>query len=45
LWQIAVDTAGRIGEAWMTLEHADLLPKDLRTSIEKQILGVAATVE
>lgn len=45
LWQIAVDTAGRTAEAWKTLEQADLLPKDLRASIEKQILGVAATVK
>jgi serine/threonine-protein kinase HipA len=45
LWQIAADTAGRTAEAWKTLEQADLLPKDLRASIENQILGVAATVK
>jgi len=33
------------GHRWKTLEHADLLPKDLRAAIEKQILGVAATTK
>jgi serine/threonine-protein kinase HipA len=45
LWQIAVDTAERTAESWKTLERADLLPKDLRAAIEKQILGVAATLK
>jgi len=45
LWQIAVETAERTVEAWKTLEQADLLPNDLRGSIEKQILVVAATVK
>jgi serine/threonine-protein kinase HipA len=45
LWQIAVETAERTATAWKTLEHADLLPKDLRAAIEKQILGVAATTK
>lgn len=45
LWQIAVETAERTAAAWKTLEHADLLPKDLRAAIEKQILGVAATLK
>jgi serine/threonine-protein kinase HipA len=44
LWKIAVETAERIAESWKTLEHADVLPKDLKDSIEKQILSVAATV-
>lgn len=45
LWQIAVETAGRTAAAWKKLEHADLLPKDLRADIEKQILKVAAAVK
>ena len=45
LWQIVVETAERTAEAWKTLEQADSLPKDLRKSIGKQILGVAATVK
>jgi serine/threonine-protein kinase HipA len=44
LWQIAVDTAERTAAAWKGLEHADLLPKDLRASIGKQILAVATTI-
>jgi len=45
LWKIAVETAERAAAAWKGLEQADLLPKDLRASIDKQILGVAATVK
>jgi serine/threonine-protein kinase HipA len=45
LWQIAVETAERTTAAWKTLEQADMLPKDLRASIEKQIMAVAATVK
>jgi serine/threonine-protein kinase HipA len=45
LWQIAVETAERTAESWKTLEQADLLPKEMRASIEKQILAVAATVK
>lgn len=45
LWQIAVETAERTAAAWKTLEHADMLPKEIRASIEKQILAVAATVK
>jgi len=45
LWQIAVETAERTTAAWKTLEQADTLPKDLRASIEKQIMAVAATVK
>jgi serine/threonine-protein kinase HipA len=44
LWQIATETAERTAAEWKTLEQKDLLPKDLSASIEKQILGVAATV-
>ncbi len=44
LWKIAVETAERAATAWKGLEQADLLPKDLRASIDKQILRVAATV-
>jgi hypothetical protein len=45
LWKIAVETAERAVAAWKDLEHAELLPKDLRASIDKQILAVAATVK
>jgi len=45
LWRIAVETAGHTVAAWKTLEQKDLIPRELRTSIEKQILGVAATVK
>jgi serine/threonine-protein kinase HipA len=45
LWRIAVETAERTAAAWKGLEQTDMLPKDLRASIEKQILAVAATVK
>jgi serine/threonine-protein kinase HipA len=45
LWQIAVETAERSAASWKTLEQRDLLPKDMRASIEKQILAVAATAK
>jgi len=38
-WQIAVGTAERTAAAWNSLEQRDLLPKDMRASIEKQILA------
>jgi serine/threonine-protein kinase HipA len=44
LWKIAVETAERAAESWKTLEHADVLPKDLRETIGNQILSVAKTV-
>jgi len=45
LWQIAVETAEHTTTAWAKLEHADLLPSDLRAAINKQILGVAAKIK
>ena len=45
LWPIAVETAERTVAEWKGLEQADLLPKDMRALIEKQILSVAATVK
>ena len=45
LWQIAVETAGCTLAEWKKLEHSDLLAKDMRASIEKQIHTVAATVK
>jgi len=45
LWQIAVETAERTVASWKTLEQADLLPKEMRAFIEKQILTVAATTK
>lgn len=44
LWRIASETAERTVAAWKTLEQAELLPKDMRAAIGKQILAVAATV-
>lgn len=45
LWQIAYETAERTAEEWSNLQSKDLLPPDLRASIEKQILTVAATIK
>ncbi|PYT73555.1 MAG: kinase [Acidobacteria bacterium] len=45
LWKIAVETAQKAAAGWKSLEQADLLPKDLRSSIQRQILRVAATVK
>jgi len=45
LWKIAVETAQKTAAGWKSLEQADLLPKDLRSSIQRQILRVAATVK
>jgi len=44
LWDIAVETAERTVAAWRRLEQADLLPKEMRVAIEKQILRVAASI-
>ena len=44
LWQIAVETAQRTVEAWKNLEQSDVLPKELRAAIEKQIMTVASTI-
>jgi len=45
LWPIAVETAEKTVAAWKELEEADLLPKDIRALIEKQIFKVAATIK
>ena len=45
LWKVAVDTAERTAESWKTLEQADVLPKELRESIGRQILAVATSVK
>ncbi len=44
LWRIAAETAAHTVAEWETLEHAGLLPQQMRASIGKQILAVAATV-
>jgi serine/threonine-protein kinase HipA len=44
LWKIAVETAERTADSWKTLEQADVLSKDLKDSIGKQILSVAASI-
>jgi serine/threonine-protein kinase HipA len=45
LRKIAVETAERTAESWKTLEQADVLPKELKDSIGRQILGVAARIK
>lgn len=45
LWKIAVETAERTAESWKSLEQADALPNDLKGSIGRQILGVAAGIK
>ena len=45
LWRIAVEIAERTVAAWKTLEQRDVLPKELRDLIGKQILGVAAAIK
>jgi serine/threonine-protein kinase HipA len=45
LWGVAIETAERTTAAWRTFEHADVLPKDLRAAVEKQILVTAATMK
>jgi len=45
LWRIAVETAERTVAAWKTLEQRDVVPKEWRDSIGKQILGVAAAIK
>lgn len=45
LWRIAVETAERTVAAWKTLEQRDVVPKELRDSIGRQILKVAAAIK
>ena len=45
LWPMAVELAEKTAAEWRTLEQADLLPKDMRALIEKQILAAAATIK
>ena len=45
LWKIAVETAQKTAAGWKSLEQADPLPKDLRSSIQRQILRVAGSVK
>ncbi len=45
LWRIAVETAECTAAAWKGLQQTDMLARDLRASIEKQILAVADTVQ
>ena len=45
LWQITIETAERTVAEWKTLEHTDLLPKDMRAAIERQILTVAGNTK
>jgi serine/threonine-protein kinase HipA len=45
LWEIVVETAERTVENWKTLEHRDVLPKEIRAAIEKQLLRVAGATK
>jgi serine/threonine-protein kinase HipA len=45
LWRIAVETAERTVASWKALEQADVLPEEMRASIETQILAVAGSVK
>lgn len=45
LWPVAVEIADRAAAAWKKLEHADLLPRQLRDEVSKQILGTAARIK
>lgn len=45
LWRIAAEVAERTAQEWSNLESKDLLPPEMRASIENQILTVAATVK
>jgi serine/threonine-protein kinase HipA len=45
LWRIAVETAERTVAAWTTLEQKDVLPKELRDSIGKQIHAVSGVIK
>lgn len=45
LWSLAVETAERAAAAWKKLEHADLLPKQVREEINKQILSASGRIK
>jgi serine/threonine-protein kinase HipA len=45
LWPVAVETAERAAAAWKKLEQADLLPRQVRDEVSKQILGTAARIK
>lgn len=45
LWRIAVETAERTAAEWKGLEQADLLPREIREAIGRQILAVAASLK
>jgi serine/threonine-protein kinase HipA len=44
LWQIVTETAERTVAAWGKLPHTDVLPRDMRIVIGKQIHTVAAAI-
>lgn len=45
LWSVALETAERTAEAWKTLEHTDVLPKQLKVAIGNQIESVVARIK
>ena len=45
LWGIVTETAERTLESWKKLDQREMIPKQIRAAIEKQILRVAAAVE
>ena len=44
LWPIVAETAERTATAWEGLEEKDLLPREMREQIGRQILAVARTI-
>jgi serine/threonine-protein kinase HipA len=44
LWQIVTETAERTVAAWEKLPHTDVLPRDMRTAIGRQIHTVATAI-
>jgi serine/threonine-protein kinase HipA len=44
LWQIVTETAERTVAAWQKLPHTDVLPRDMKTLIGKQIHTVAGAI-
>jgi serine/threonine-protein kinase HipA len=45
LWKIVTETTEATVEHWKTLEHREALPQQIRQAIEKQILGVAGSLQ
>jgi hypothetical protein len=44
LWALVIETAERTVAAWKTLEQSELLPEEMRATIEKHILRVTKSI-